>query len=151
MANFLSTEGSCREAATCLSNNNLLASICLSLSSMSDNNSILSPSRTSMASLTRLEIRIYIRLIDTCRRNSDGLSMEIILISRSVSNSISIPLVSRKKSLTSILVFLDILPSQEILIMSAPERYEPIIRSPSPVIWSQQSITATFFVVDACS
>ena len=132
-ARRFSTEGICRLAATCRSNNNRRASICLSLSSISLRRSTSSPSTTANASPTKLEIRMYIRFIETCSLSSDGFNIETIRISLSSSCSISIPRVSRRKSLTFALVFLEISPSHDTLITSAPERYAPIIRSIKPV------------------
>ena len=119
---LFSTDGICKDAATCRSNNNLLASICLSRSSISESNSTSSPSMTANASETKLEINKYILLIETCNLSSEGFNIEIILISLSSSCSISIPLVSRKKSRTFPLVSRDIGVPQVIFITSAPER-----------------------------
>ena len=118
---------------------------------MSESNSTDSPERTSKASLTRLEIRMYIRLIDTWSRNSDGLRIDTIRISFSLSISISIPRVSRKNARTSARVFLFIGDEHVSLMTSAPAMYPPIMRSIKPSPIAQQSSSICRFVKLSCS
>ena len=132
---------------TCLSSNSLNASTSFSLSLESSRISRLSPVSTSEKSLTCFDISKYIRLILECNGISEGFSKLIISSILPWSLEISRPRVERTKSRKTLLWIRENSLFEDILILSAPDKYAAMRWS--KIIWSgiiSQSIFTSLFL-----